>query len=196
MRAKLIIISCLVVVVVLFSGYKSSRAEALTENGNMEIGVVSVRGIFQNSKRNAQYREKAASEQNKIMGELEKLSKELEALQAGVKTLKAGSDDHLKLVKEIFEKEGGLQAKREYYKQHLELKDQQWTEELYKDILEQVTVVAEDKGLNLVFEKDEVELPAGGANELMLTIRTHKLLYSSGCPDITEDVMARVDSVK
>ena len=44
-----------------------------------------------------------------------------------------------------------------------------------------------------MFEKDEVEFPTSSANELMLNIRTNKLLYSGGCMDITDEVIALLD---
>lgn len=160
------------------------------------VGVVSIRKIFQDCKKNARYREETAAEQNKVISELERLSKEIEAEKAGLATLKTGSSDYMALMKEIFLKRASLQAQQEFHKQQLSLKDQRWTEELYQEILQITRQVAEQKGLGLVFEKGEVELPALSANELMLTIRTHKLLYGGGCLDITDEVMARLDKEK
>jgi len=69
-------------------------------------------------------------------------------------------------------------------------------EELYKEILQETREVAEQRGLDLVFEKSEPELPALSAKDLALAIRMHKLLYSGGCLDITDEVMARLDKEK
>ena len=139
---------------------------------------------------------KAISERNQARAELEKLAKQIEAEEAGLKTLKPGSTDHLKATKEMLEKKANLQAQQEYYQQQTDLKDQQWTEKLYTEILEITGKVAEDKGLQLVFEEDEPEFPSSNANELMLTIRTHKLLYHGGCTDITDDVIKQLDEQK
>ena len=51
-----------------------------------------------------------------------------------------------------------------------------------------------EKGLDLVFENSEPELSALNANELELIMGTHKLLYSGGCLDITDEVMTRLDA--
>jgi Skp family chaperone for outer membrane proteins len=68
---------------------------------------------------------------------------------------------------------------------------------IYTDILRIVNEVAQQKGLDLVLEKNEPELlDSTPANELMLTIRTHKVLYSGGCVDITDEVIARLDAGK
>ncbi|MHC4659415.1 MAG: hypothetical protein ACYS83_09625 [Planctomycetota bacterium] len=48
----------------------------------------------------------------------------------------------------------------------------------------------------MVIEKDEVEFPALSVDSAMLAIRTHKLLYSGGCQDITNEVMARIDTME
>ena len=196
MKIKIMILSCLMVAAVLSMGAELRSAGSKADIPGSRIGVVSIRKIFQDCKRNAKYRQEATAEQDKVIAELKKLSKEIEAERAGLQTLKAGSDDHLALMKEILAKQANLQALQEFHKQQIALKDQKWTEELYKDILREVREVAEQKSLDLVFEKDEVELPALSANELMLTIRTHKLLYSGGCLDVTDEVTARLDGEK
>ena len=76
------------------------------------------------------------------------------------------------------------------------MQDKRWTEKIYQDILRITGEVAAQRGLAMVFAKDEVEFPATSANELMLAIRTNKLLYSGGCVDITGDVMAAFDAEK
>lgn len=196
MKTKVIVLSCLISVVVLSICYECTWAAPEAEKSALGIGVVSVRKIFKNCKRNEEYKKEAKAKQNKIIAELEKLRKEIEAEEAGLKTLKAGSSDHMSQVKEILIKRANLQAQQEFYTKQIELEDQQWTEKLYQDILKETHNVAEQKELHLVFENDEVELPSLSANELMLTIRTHKLLYSGGCLDITSDVMGRIDAEK
>jgi Skp family chaperone for outer membrane proteins len=54
--------------------------------------------------------------------------------------------------------------------------------------------VAKEKGLDIVLEKDEPEFPLSNYTELMTVISTHKVLYSSGCVDISDEVMARLDA--
>jgi Skp family chaperone for outer membrane proteins len=105
-----------------------------------------------------------------------------------------GSSDHLALMRGILEKQANLQAQQEFHKQQMALKDQQWTEQLYQMVLRETGEVAKQKGLEFVLESDEVEFPALSASDLMMTIRTHKLLYSGGCLDISNEVMARVDA--
>jgi Skp family chaperone for outer membrane proteins len=65
---------------------------------------------------------------------------------------------------------------------------------LFKDVIKAVAEVAKEKGIDLVLEKSEPDLPAANSNELTLTISTHKVLYSAGCEDITDVVLAKVDA--
>lgn len=194
MKIKVVVLSCLTAAIVLSLVHVPGWAKTKSEKTRLKIGVVSIRRIFKDCKKNVQYRQQATLEQQRVIAELEKSSKEIEAERAGLKTLKQGSNDYMARVKTILEKQAGLQAQQEFHKQQIELKDQRWTEELYKDILQQTDKTARQRGLDLVFEKDQIDFPAASANELMLTIRTHKLLYSGGCLDITDEVMAKLDA--
>ena len=94
----------------------------------------------------------------------------------------------------MFQKQASLQAQQEFHKQHMTLKDQKWTEQLYEDILDTVEQAAKQKKLDLVLTKDQISLPAQSATELMMTIRTHKILYSAGCINITGEIIAKLDA--
>jgi len=97
-------------------------------------------------------------------------------------------------VKEILEKQGSLKALQEFYKQKLASKEQGMTEEIYADILRITEAVAKQRGLDWVFEISAPELPALSPTELELSMGMHKLLYGSGCLDITNEVMTILDS--
>ena len=196
MKIRTMVLSCLISVVVLSMGYEYSRAGPKADEPSLKIGVVSIEKIFQDCGRSAMYRKEAIAERNRIEAELDKLVKEIEADQAGLRTLKAGSSDYLASLKEIMEKQAKLQAQQEFHKRQMALKEQRMIEEIYKGILRETRGVAEQKGLDLVFEKSEPVLPVSSPTQLELTIATHKLLYSGGCLDITDEVMARLDKEK
>jgi outer membrane protein len=160
----------------------------------LKIGVVSMRKIFQDCKRNAKYRKEAAAERDRMEAELEKLSKEIDLDKAEIKTLKPGSSDYSDRMKEILEKQGKLQAQQEFFKRQMEMKEQTVVESLFKDVVKATGEVAKDKGFDLILEKSEPDLPASNTNELTLTISTYKVLYNAGCEDITDAVLAKVDA--
>jgi Skp family chaperone for outer membrane proteins len=67
------------------------------------------------------------------------------------------------------------------------------SKELYQDILRITSELAEQKDLDLVLEKDEIDEISLSVNEISRTMSTHKVLYSGGCVDITNEVVARLD---
>ena len=158
------------------------------------MGVVSMRRIFRDCKKTAQYRQAANAERQQVNADLAKLDSEIKAQREGLKTLKVGSESHMAQVREILQKQASLQAEQEFYKQQLALKEQKITETIYADILRVTGEIAKEKGLELVFEASEPELPATSPTELELSMGTHKLLYGGGCVDITDEVIKRLDS--
>ena len=197
MKNKSTFVITLAVVVMLLLVYQYTNAEAGEKSsGKLSIAVVSVRGVFEKCQRKEDYSRNAKAEQDRIMAELEKLSREIDAARAGLNILKPDSDDYMTETRELFQKQAGLQAQQEFYKQLLEKKDHNWTERLYADILEVTAQVAEKNGFDLVLEKNGVDFPSPNINELMLSIRTHKILYAGGCEDITEQVTKIIDMKK
>ena len=194
MKTKVFIIA-LTVGFLLPLAYQATQAQSSLNVTNSKIAVVSIQKIFQQCQTNAKYRQQATLEQEQAVAELDQLTKEVEAQKAGLNTLKPGSTDYLQAMQDILTKQGQLEAKRQFTQQSFALKDQQWTAKIYKDVLRIVNEVAQQKGLELVLEKNEPELlDSAPANELMLTIRTHKVLYSGGCVDITDEVIAHLDA--
>ncbi|MDD5457963.1 MAG: OmpH family outer membrane protein [Phycisphaerae bacterium] len=189
------IISIIVLAIAL--GTNGAEAEKQQEQkGCLKIGVVNIRSLFENSKRHEKYQTEASAEQNRIVAELEQLGKEIDAGKTGLRAFKEGSDDYMNSVRELLNKQAKLEAEQEFYKQRFKENDKAWTENFYIDIMKQVEAVASKKGLDLVLEKDQIQLPAENANDLMLAIRTHKILYCGGCIDITGDVLAALDSME
>jgi Skp family chaperone for outer membrane proteins len=158
------------------------------------IGVVSIRKIFRDCKKTAEYREQTNAERQQLNVELGKLDNEIKAQREGLKTLKVGSENYMAQVRELLQKQANLQAQQEFHKQMFSLKDQQITEAIYKDILRITGEIAKEKGLDLVFEASEPELPATSPTELEMSMGTHKLLYGGGCVDITDEVTKKLDA--
>jgi Skp family chaperone for outer membrane proteins len=171
-------------------GSAKSRADKAVVN----IGVVDVRKCFRDCKRNVKYSADVMAEESKWDTEQGKLSREIDSQKIGLKALKPGSSDYLAQIKELLQKQANFEAARQFNNQQRTLKDQRWTEDLYMEILKIVGELAEQKQLDLVLQKDVINFPTASPDELMLTLSTHKLLYSGGCLDITDEVMAQMDA--
>lgn len=193
MKVRAIVLSSLICVVVLSVGYEYSRAESEVEKPLLRIGVVSVRMVFRECERRKEHDMKLKQEEDRVNAELNKLQKEIVAAEAGLDTLKPESSDYLELDRDVKQKRAGYQSQKEFYERQLGLKDRQWTQKFYKDILLVINEVAVERGLDLVFERSEPDFSMVSAAELLVTIQTHKLLYSAGCSDITGEVLDRLD---
>jgi Skp family chaperone for outer membrane proteins len=196
MKTKMLVLGCLFLIVALSEGceYGLEKPKPEADTPALKIGVVNVRKIFRDCKKITSYRQEVIAERNRVEAELEKLDKEIEVESAGLKTLKEGTEEHLKLMKELLAKQANLQAQQKFYDQQMALKEQKVIEQLYENILRETATVAEEKNLTMVLAKDEIDFPALGLNDAMMTVRTNKLLYGGSCLDITDEVMARLDA--
>jgi len=193
MKVRVIVLSSLICAVVLCVGHEYSWAESEAEKPLLKMGVVSVRMIFRECERRKEHDMKLKQEEDKVNAELNKLQKEIIAAEAGLDTLKPESSDYLELDRDVKQKRASYQSQKEFYERQLGLKDRRWTQGFYKDILRVTGEIAAEKDLDLVFERSEPDFSIVSGAELLVTIQTHKLLYSAGCSDITGDVLARLD---
>ena len=191
MKKTTVVFCSVVMIAALLIGYDHSQA-ASGDQPVLKIGTVSVRKVLRDSPRNAKYRSQVLSEQSTVAGELDQLSKEEKALEAGLMALKPGTADYVAHLEELLRKQADIQLKEQLANQRRLAKDHRWTEDLYKEILKVIVEVAKEKGLDMVMESDEVEFPLPSSEELMMALRTNKLLYARGSIDITKDVLEKM----
>ena len=196
MNSKKVLVYATLIVVVVFGSFEYGRAKSKKDFVPPRIGIVDTSMVHENTKKRAAFEDIIKAENQRISDELRKISKELEDLRLDLNTRKYGSEDYMSLMQQIMNKQANLQAQEKFYEQQLLMKTQRWTEELYVKILQAVEKVAKDNGLDMVFERDQIELPAASANELIISLKTHKLLYSAKHLDLTDEVLAELDSKK
>jgi Skp family chaperone for outer membrane proteins len=196
MKTKTIILGSLAGLIIFCSAYEFTLAAPKDRPETSKIGVVNIQKVLLNSQKNKTLEENADAERRVILNELEKLSREIDAEKAGLNTLKAGTSDYMAQLKTIMEKQANLQVQQKFQEQQLSLKYLQRLEELYRDLLQITARIAQEKGLVLVLTKDEIDFPAGTIDNLMMAIRTNKLLYSDPGLDISDEVIARLDAEK
>jgi Skp family chaperone for outer membrane proteins len=190
MKIKTIILGCLMGVVVLLFVHEYSMAQVKTNDTVLPIGIVDVMRALRECKATEKYKEKTNAENSKMDAEEEQLTREIQALAAGLRALKPDSSDHLAQYKEYLQKQANLKTLQEFNPRQKALKYQQWTQELYREILRITKELAAEKGLPLVLGGDEPEFPI---QDLVLTLSAHKVLYSNGCLDLTDEVIAELD---
>ncbi len=193
MKTRTILLSCMTCTIILATGFEYGQAQQKADTSSTKIGIVSILKILGNCKRSIAHRTEFNSEQRKIIEELEKFSEELKAQENMLGALKQDSSDYLEQREEFIRKRASLEAQQAFSKEQAVLKEYRWRKELYQDILRITGELAEQKGLDVVLEKDEIDISALGVNEFNQTFITNKVLYSGGCMDITDEVIARLD---
>jgi Skp family chaperone for outer membrane proteins len=194
MRSKSIMLAVATgVVLSVCFGYQRGLAKAKKDFTPPKVGVVSIRGVLENTKKKTQFEAQLKVEGEKVMAELDKSEKEIEALKADMNTRVAGSGDYMDLMHKGMKKQAALKATDEFYQKQFALKQQVWTEETYKEILAAAEETAKNMGLDMVLAKEDFLFPSASSNELLMTIKTSKVLYSSDELDITKEVLATLD---
>ena len=193
MKIKTAVSGCLLGTVIMLLAHQYSTAQVMTNVQTLPVGVVDVRRALRDCSATAKYRERTNEESNRMDAEEDQLTKEVQALAAGLRALKPGTGDYLSQYREYLQKQANLKALQEFNPQQKALKHQQWTQGLYQEILRITKELGAEKGLALVLESDEPEFPIQRYEDLAMTLSTHKVLYSSGCVDLTAEVIAELD---
>ncbi len=194
MKIRLAVLCCLVCIVTCSSRsiWGGARNEA-DQVSREEPGIAVVR-VLEILQENAQSDRKHVQElmaiRNEARTEMEQRAKEIDAEEADLKTLKSDSDDYLKQLEVVIEKKGRYESRKEFLERQIAVKQQIWTRAMYSEVIRITREVAAQKGFRLVLAADQADLPA--SESLANLIATQKVLYSEGCPDLTDEVKARL----
>ena len=160
------------------------------------VGIVSVKDVFDKCQMKAEVEKSLTADGEKKFAELKKLEETVEADKAALSKRKQDSEDYMQLLQGLMLEQSKLEAQREFYQQELSVKEMQSKEKIYRKILEVIASIAQEKGLDIVLNRDDNYLnqpdsnpPAQSPTELLLTTKTHKLLYFNPSFDITADVL-------
>jgi len=193
MNGKTATTGILICAVALFVAMQYGRAASQTAAPSPKIGLVSIRDVFNGSKKYAQYQAERTRRQGKASAQIDELSKNLMTAETELKQLKAGTTDYLKQLQTVLELRSKVQTQQELLKQQLMTEDKEWLEGLYQTALKLTETIAKERGLELVLERTEPKFPMA-TEEVYSVISTHKVLYCSGGVDLTNEVITRVDA--
>jgi Skp family chaperone for outer membrane proteins len=197
MSKKTFLACCIAAAVIMAMLFDDNVAQSKSEpGGTVNIGVVSVKRVFDESKKYTSFEEEMTSEQEQVLAQLEKARADIELERAGLKTLKPGSTEYMGQVKVLIEKQAKLNAEQEFQKQRLALRNRQWIEQMHSDIMRVAGEIAKSRGLDLVLQNSEVDLAEVPDDMLVLSILARTVMYAGGCVDITDEVIAQLDAGK
>ncbi len=195
MKVKTVVLSCLMSAIVLFFVHEFSLAQPMAPVPLSKIGMVSVSRAMRECKATAAYGEKSRAETQQMAETETKLQKDVKELTDGVQVFVRGSAEFEAQYELLVRKQVELKAVQEVNKEKRIMRQQVWAEKIYREVLRITQEVAAGKGLDLVLERSEPEFPIQNADQLMMTLSTHKVLYGGGCLDITDDVIAELDKI-
>jgi Skp family chaperone for outer membrane proteins len=157
----------------------------------VKIALVNLREIFQKNKFNEAFDAQMEQEKGKVMQEIDIATKRIDTLKSEMKAMSVGSADYLSRMSQALEQQGALQAKKEYYQQYMDSKQQRFTEDVYTKAKEVIADYSAKNGIDLVLVKDEIQFPSAS---LMLALSTRKVLYSTPDMDITAAIIEALNA--
>ncbi len=193
-KNNILILVLLVALIAVCIGYSRGWARGSRQILPAKVGVVNVDLVLKNSRKHSQWQGRMNTEETRIRAELQKLRTEADAVIADMRTREASSPDYIRLMEDGMAKDAAVESKTKFYDRQMMLKVKQWTEGLYKDIISIAEKTAKARSLDIVLSADEVNFPAADVRDLLTIIKTNKVLYHSDQIDITEDVLAQLDS--
>ncbi len=197
MSKKTFLACCIAAIVVMTLAFDGNVAQSKSEpGGSMNIGVVSIKRVFDESKKYTSFEQEMTSEQEQVLAQLERARADVELERAGLKTLKPGSTEYMGQVKVLIEKQAKLNAEQEFQKQRLAVRNRQWIEQMHGDIMRIAGELAEKRGLDLVLQNSEIDIAEVPDEMLVLSILARTVMYAGGCVDITDEVIAQLDAGK
>lgn len=192
----MMVLSCLVCAIILATGYEYLQAQPNATGSTLKIGVVSVHTALRNCQATIKFTERLKAEQEKMISEEKTLATEGQALADSLRVFKPDSTEYMETFQKMVQTQSMLKALQETNPRRSRLKQMQWTQKLYKEILRITKELAAKKGLTLVLATDEPEFPFPRYEELVMTLSTHKVLYNNGCVDLTSEVRAQLDKMQ
>lgn len=193
-KNNILILVLTVALIAICIGYSRGWARGSRQILPAKVGVVNVDLVLKNSRKHGQWQERMNTEETRIRAELQKMKADADAVVADMQTREAGSDDYIRLMEDGMSKAAAWDSKTKFYDRQMSLKVKRWTEGFYSNILSIAEKTAKARSLDIVLSADEVDFPAGDVRDLLTIIKTNKVLYHSDQIDITEDVLAQLDS--
>ena len=196
MKTTVIALSCLTGIAVSFAAGSAGGSKAVAPApGVQAVGVVRVVALLLKLSEAGKLGEAIKADQSKAQAELAALAKEIETEERELTTLKTTSEDYLRQSEMLAEKKAHFSARREFLDRQIRLKQELWTQKAYGQVVRATREVAAEKGLSLVLVKDDPNT-VPESESIRGVIATQKVLYCGGCPDITDEVQARLAAAK
>ncbi len=187
------------ILLAMFAGYVgySSQANRATMLPAAVVATVNLEKVFQGLDERGAADARLKNLADKLDAEGHKKREEIEVLNADLELFPPGSEKFQEVAAELAGKGFRLKAFLDFAVRKLDAEKSRTLYDLYEDrIKEVVRQMAEEQGYDLVMVDDSiVALPTEISEaEIMRQISARRLLYTNSAIDITEDLIARMNS--
>jgi hypothetical protein len=196
MKTRIALLICLACAVVSVLPSLSGRGSAANRpsQGPPTIAVVRVIEILRQQAASGDRMKQAMAERSQAGSELEQLTRQINDQEQALRTFTIGSDDYLKQLDRVMEMQGRYGSRKEFLDRQMSMKQQLWTQHTYDQIARITSELSNEKGYGLVLAVDPNGLPLSETFSAMIAMQ--KVVYSGGCPDLTDEVKARLAAAK
>ena len=194
MKTKIFILICLLVLGISFLRNEYTFAQSSSPISN--IGVVNIERVLMECDATKTYSQEVMKERQAILEEQVKIQKDILIIEEEIKNVYvAGSDEYYNKHRERAHKKEELDL-QDINLDELILKSQAWQIELYSKVMKIANEIGAEKDLYLVLSIEEPEISLESQDEFTVTLKTHKVLYSGGCIDLTDIIISRLNQLK
>lgn len=196
MDKKLLLLATIVLtVVVLGAGLWDTQTSLaqLSASGGAEVAVCDVVEVFNNYERAKDLTAEFQERRERINEESDALRLAIEEKSEELNNLMEGSDEYERQLQEFQRMVIEAQTWAEYQESLARRDYLRLTTDMYEEILDMITVVAEEQGYFVVLFRETRDTSANSMQDLLLQMQNRKVLYSTDEIDITGTVLSRIN---
>ena len=163
-------------------------------DGPLKIAVVNVTKVLTECQANLDREKLTRTKETEIKSKLAALDAESNVIRQELENaLEPGSDEYKNQLIKWFDKMAQREAYEKAQKQIFAAETQAWMENIYQQFLDKIAQIAQSQNINVVINKDEIDLRPQNLNELTAMIRSRKVLFNSPNLDLTAQITEELD---
>jgi len=128
-----------------------------------------------------------------LKAESENRRKALEQKKAELEAFPPGGEDYVKRYRELMRKQVEFNAWLQMMQAEIQREFRIWTKKTYGQILDAVTQLATERGIDIVLYIDQPQIEADTAAGMQEQIRRRKVVWASKAVDITDMILERLN---
>lgn len=183
-----------IVTAVLFAAGGPIAAQGGNRTSAGRVACVDVVKVFNEYQREKDLEEEMKQERDKLELEAAGRKQKIDAAKAVLDAMSTDDPTRAKKMRELLELNISTRNWMDITQAAMAREVGVWTTTVYKEILAVVETIAEEKGYDLVFYRDEFQVVSMDPAEVREQIRARKLIYASNAADISQAVLDKLNA--